>query len=65
MIWHTRKRCLTMFSVKCMYLDHHCHPPELDADEELRHDDEDEDPGLPPQLGAVRVIQQLKGLPQT
>ena len=46
-------------------LDHHCHPPELDADEELRHDDEDEDPGLPPQLGAVRVIQQLERLPQT
>ena len=39
--------------------------PELDADEKLRHDDEDEDPGLPPQLGAVRVIQQLERLPQT
>ena len=39
--------------------------PELDADEELRHDDEDEDPGLPPQLGAVGVIKQLERLPQT
>ena len=39
--------------------------PELDADEELRHDDGDEDPGLAAQLVALGVIQQLESLSQT
>ena len=37
----------------------------LDADEELRHDDGDEDPGLTAQLVTLGVIQQLESLPQT
>ena len=39
--------------------------PELDADDEFRQDDDGEHPGLPAQLVALRVIQQLESLPQT
>ena len=39
--------------------------PELDADDELSHDDGDQDPGLPAQLVTLRVIQQLESLSQT
>ena len=39
--------------------------PELDADDELRHDDGYQDPGLSAQLVAVGIIQQLESLPQT
>ena len=37
----------------------------LDADEELRDDNQDEDPGLPAQLVKLRVVQQLESLAQT
>ena len=39
--------------------------PELDADDELSHDDGDEDPGLAAQLVTLWVIQQLESLSQT
>ena len=39
--------------------------PELDADDELSHDDGDQDPGLPAQLVTLGVIQQLESLSQT
>ena len=39
--------------------------PELDADDELSHDDGDQDPGLPAQLVTLRVVQQLESLSQT
>ena len=37
----------------------------LDADEQLRDDDQDEDPGLPAKLVKLRVVQQLESLAQT
>ena len=37
----------------------------LDADEELRDDNQDEDPGLPTKLVKLGVIQQLESLAQT
>ena len=39
--------------------------PELDADDELSHDDGDQNPGLPAQLVTLGVIQQLESLSQT
>ena len=39
--------------------------PEFDADDELRHDNGDEDPGLTAQLVTLGVIQQLESLSQT
>ena len=39
--------------------------PELDADDELGHDDGDQDPCLTAQLVALRIVQELESLPQT
>ncbi len=39
-------------------------PAELDADQKLRHDNRQEDPGLLAELVAVGVVQELKGLPE-
>ena len=37
--------------------------PELDADDELGHDDGDQDPCLTAQLVALRIVQELESLP--
>ena len=39
-------------------------PAELEADEEFRDDDSEENPALPAQLIALRVVQQLEGFPE-
>ena len=39
--------------------------PELDAYDELGHDDGDEDPGLAAKLVTLRIIKQLESLSQT
>ena len=40
-------------------------PPELDADQELGHDDRDQDPGLSPKFVTLGVIQELESFSQT
>lgn len=40
-------------------------PAELHADQQLGHDDQDQHPGLSPQLVTLRIIQQLECLSQT
>ena len=40
-------------------------PSKLDADQKLRHDDRDEDPGLSAQFIALGVVQQLECLSKT